>query len=111
MELPTIKSRVLSIRTKMIGKAQNISESIHKFDKHEIKTEIYRLNGNEYASKLQTYTRLMKKYMDQFSTKRLIRNTKLEISQRKITRGLSTPSPISSSHYFRYRTAKSPLNY
>jgi hypothetical protein len=96
MELPSVKSRVISFRR---VKDEEVGQSIQKFDRSGLGMEIYRLDGNEDVRKANKYLKRMKKYMEMFSAKRIVRNTRKEIRNWKRIRGFSTPTPGFSSQY------------
>lgn len=110
MELPPIKSRILSVRVEPIIKDKCAYQSRDSINTTGISVELYRLKGNRHAVKMNNYCRLMKHYMDSFSGQSLIKNTKKDLSLRKATREYNTPSPIGFNFYRKQKGLHNSFN-
>ncbi|OMJ92430.1 hypothetical protein SteCoe_4767 [Stentor coeruleus] len=110
MELPPIKSRILSVRVEPIIKDQCPFQSRDNIKTTGISVELYRLNGNRHAVKMNNYCRLMRHYMDSFSGQSLIKNTKKDLALRKYTREYSTPSPLAANFYRKQKGVHNSFN-
>jgi hypothetical protein len=106
MELPPLKRRIFNFKSSK--KDQATSQSIDNLSKNKVQAEIYRLNGNMKAIKLQNYSKLMKDYMEYFSSKKAIKDVKKELSERKVSPTSNIKFLISKNNFKRYRLSKTP---
>ena len=111
MELPPIKSRVLSIRVKPTNRDQATNHSRVSLDKNNMSMEIYRLKGNDKTIYLQEYTNLMKKYMEIMSESKVIKNIRKELLGKKIYKGFNAPNRLRNDFNRKYRLSSTPNSF